>query len=151
MHGKRFNPNNKEKGSFRERFHHYCKTVIYHGAHNLAYRKGRQLLNEWGDKLWFADMDEILWEDDYGDLFAEILPVKGENIKVYNEELADMLMRLQKRKREILLMFFFLDKSLDEIARELEISYETVKSTKSKAIRELRKGAGDKDGKKGKR
>ena len=152
MQGKRFNPKNKkEKGSFRERFHHYCKTVIYHGAYNLAYRKARQLLREWGENLGEISPDQMLWEDDHSDLYAETLSVRGEDIKVHSEELANMLMRLQERKREILLMFFFLDKSLDEIAEELEVSYETVKSTKSKAIKDLRKGVGDKFGNNGKR
>ena len=54
-------------------------------------------------------------------------------------------MKLQNRKREIVLMFFMLEMTLDEIAEELGLEYETVKSTKSKAIREMRKGAADED------
>ena len=38
-------------------------------------------------------------------------------------------------------MYYLLDMTLEEIANELGIEYETVKSTKSKAIKELRKGA----------
>ena len=36
-------------------------------------------------------------------------------------------------------MYYLLDMTLEEIAHELGIEYETVKSTKSKAIKELRK------------
>ena len=41
----------------------------------------------------------------------------------------------------VALMYYLLDMTLEEIANELGIEYETVKSTKSKAIKELRKGA----------
>ncbi|HCM91920.1 MAG TPA: hypothetical protein DIS78_05075 [Lachnospiraceae bacterium] len=92
-----------------------------------------------------ADPEQVLTEDDYGDLYSYRLSVRGEKVLIRNEKLAEMLMRLQARKREILLMFYMLDMDLDKIAEKLGIAYETAKSTKSKAIGELRKGVKKKD------
>ena len=50
--------------------------------------------------------------------------------------------------REILLLNEIIGLSLGEIAEELGVEYETVKSTKSKAMRDLRKGAARKNEKK---
>ena len=146
MKGKRFNPKDK-RGSFGVRFNHYCKTVIFRAAHNLVHKQARYLIRQWGYCKEEADPEEMCREDEYEELYSVTLPVRGKKVLISSERLADMLMGLQERKREILIMSFFMDMSLEEIAKELGVRYETVKSTKSKAIRELRKGAGDGDGK----
>lgn len=133
-----FDPDYK-KGSLRDRFDRYCKRTIYNVAHNLVYMQTQFLIHQYGADD--VDPDLLTREDDYSDLYAYRLSVRGREVMIQNERLARMLMRLQARKREILLMSFMLDMNLGEIAEELGIEYETVKSTKSKAIRELRKGA----------
>ncbi len=142
MSGYEFDPGDK-KGSLRDRFDFYCKEVIYHAAHNLVRKQTHYLLFQFGGED--IDPDELIREDDYESLFAAKMSVRGKEVIVRNEELAKRLMKLQNRKREIVLMFFMLEMTLDEIAEELGLEYETVKSTKSKAIREMRKGAADED------
>ena len=137
MSGYEFDPKDK-KGSFRDRFDRYCKRTIYNVAHNLVYKQTQYLIFQYG-----ADDVDPNWltrDDNHGDLYAVKLSVRGRDVLIHDEELAKMLMKLQDRKREILLMSFMLDMTLDEISSELGIEYETAKSTKSKAIRELRKG-----------
>ncbi len=138
MSGYEFDPGDK-KGSLRDRFDFYCKEVIYHAAHNLVYKQTQYLIRQFGNGE--IDPDELMHEDDHSNLFAERMSVRGKEVFVHDEDLVKMLMKLQARKREILLMNFMLDMSLEEIAEELGLEYETVKSTKSKAIREIRKGA----------
>ncbi len=125
---------------FRDR---YCKKTIYNAAHNLVLMQTQFLILQYGADD--ADPEQVLTEDDYGDLYSYRLSVRGEKVLIRNEKLAEMLMRLQARKREILLMFYMLDMDLDKIAEKLGIAYETAKSTKSKAIGELRKGVKKKD------
>lgn len=84
-------------------------------------------------------------EDDIG---AVTLSVRGYEITLHDPELAELVMELQTRKREILLLNEIIGLSLGEIAEELGVEYETVKSTKSKAMRDLRKGAARKNEKK---
>ena len=138
MSGYEFDPGDK-KGSLRDRFDFYCKEVIYHAAHNLVYKQTQYLIHQFTNGE--TDLEEMLHEDDHVNIFGIKLSVRGKEVFVRDEELAKMLMKLQARKREILLMNYMLDMTLDEIAEELGLKYETVKSTKSKAIREIRKGA----------
>lgn len=136
MNGDEFDPNDK-KGSLRDKFDRYCKKTIYNAAHNLVYKQTRFLIYQYGaDEV---DPDWVIQDDNHDDQYAFRLSVRGREVKIQDEGLMKMLMKLQERKREILLMSFMLDMTLGEIAEELGIEYETVKSTKSKAIRELRK------------
>ena len=81
----------------------------------------------------------------YDSLLAEKILVRGRVVNINDEQLAELLNHLQTRKREILLMSFMLGMPNEEIAAELKISKNTVKVTKSNAIRELKKGAACKD------
>lgn len=59
-------------------------------------------------------------------------------ILIEDESLADALMGLQDKKREIILLNAAFGYSLSEIAGELDLKYDTVKRYKSNAMRELR-------------
>ena len=142
MKGEEFNPKNT-KGSLRERFDSYCKRVIYHAAYNTVHKQERYLFYQWsGEGAELEKMQEVI-EDDIG---AVKLSVR--DVTLHDPDLAELVMELQARKREILLLNEIIGMSLTEIATELGVEYETVKSTKSKAMRDLRKGAARKNGKK---
>lgn len=138
MSGYEFDPRDKD-GSLRDRFDCYCKEVICRAAHNLAYKEAQYLIRHYGGGE--INPAVLLHEDEHNDLYAVKMSVRGKDVLIGDERLIRMLPKLQKRKREILLMYYLLEMTLDEIADELGLEYETVKSTKSKAIRELRKGA----------
>lgn len=138
MSGYEFDPNDKD-GSLRDRFDCYCKEVIRRAAHNLAYKEAQFLIRHYGGGE--IDPAVLVHEDEHGNLYATRMSVRGKDVLIGDERLVRMLPKLQERKREILLMYYLLDMTLEEIADELGLEYETVKSTKSKAIRELRKGA----------
>ena len=144
MKGEEFNPKNT-KGSLRERFDSYCKRVIYHAAYNTVHKQERYLFYQWsGEGAELEKMQEVI-EDDIG---AVKLSVRGYDVTLHDPDLAELVMELQARKREIFLLNEIIGMSLTEIATELGVEYETVKSTKSKAMRDLRKGAARKNGKK---
>lgn len=134
MEGSEFNP--KDKRSLQERFDMYCRWVIYHGTHNTVDKQTTYLKRQWSgsdiepDKL--AEEDERIITD------AVEIMVREHKVVFHDKELADLVLSLQARKREILLLSEVLDYTLKEIASELNLAYETVKSTKSKALRELR-------------
>ena len=131
------------KGNLGKRFDHFCKEVIYHAAHNEVYKQMKYLCRQWGgDNL---DVDKIEHDEMYDSLLAEKILVRGRVVNINDEQLAELLNHLQTRKREILLMSFMLGMPNEEIAAELKISKNTVKVTKSNAIRELKKGAACKD------
>lgn len=138
MSGYEFDPKDKD-GSLKDRFDCYCKEVIYRAAHNLAYKQAQYLILHFGGGE--IDPTAMLHEDEHSDLYSVKISVRGRDVLIGDERLIKMLPKLQKRKREILLMYYLLDMTLYEIAKELGLEYETVKSTKSKAIKELKKGA----------
>lgn len=72
---------------------------------------------------------------------ATKIKVGEHEVFMTDPEMVELLYKLQSRKREILLLSEVLDYTLNEIADELNLAYETVKSTKSKALRELRREA----------
>ncbi len=60
-----------------------------------------------------------------------------------HREVLSALRQLPDRQREVLVLRFFLDLPEPEIARSMEISLGTVKSTKSRALRALARLLGD--------
>ena len=105
----------------------------------LVFKQAQYLILHFGGGE--IDPSMMMHEDEHDNLYAVKMTVRGKDVFIGDERLAKLLPKLQKRKREILLMYYLLDMTLEEIANELGIEYETVKSTKSKAIKELRKGA----------
>lgn len=94
-----FDPKDIERiRRFRDRFDRYCKKTIYNAAHNLVLMQTQFLILQYGADD--ADPEQVLTEDDYGDLYAYRLSVRGKEVLIRNEKLAEMLMRLQARKRE---------------------------------------------------
>ena len=136
MSGYEFDPKDKD-GSLRDRFDCYCKEVIGRAAHNLVFKQAQYLILHFGGGE--IDPSMMMHEDEHDNLYAVKMTVRGKDVFIGHERLAKLLPKLQKRKREILLMYYLLDMTLEEIANELGVEYETVKSTKSKAIKELRK------------
>ncbi len=72
------------------------------------------------------------------------IPAGGMVVLIKNEELAEALMELPDTKREVILLSAALGYSLSEIAVWMNLKYDTVKSYKSNAMRELRGKVGDK-------
>ena len=136
-----YNFNHKNKGSLQARFDSYCKKVIYHSVYNTVNRQTSYLMKNWGTS--YFEEDGI--QDDIGvDFDAVQIAVGNHVVMIHDSELADAILMLQKRKQEIVLLNEILGYSLSEIAKMLGITYESVKSAKSKAFREMRKGAEEK-------
>ena len=74
----------------------------------------------------FCELPEIVVEnlavwDDY-DTDYTIFNVCGNDIRVYDDELAEALKQLSERNRETLLMYYFLEMNNEEIAKKQNIS-----------------------------
>ena len=74
----------------------------------------------------FCELPEIIVEkftvwDDYETDYT-IFNVCGNDIRVYDDELAEALKKLSDRNRENLLMYYFLEMNNEEIARVQNIS-----------------------------
>lgn len=134
-----------ELESLQHKFEAYCKKTVNHGVSNIMRDFVRYCRNYNG--ISYEEAEEILCSMDKTSLDATELHVGGTSITIKDDELVSALMQLQNRKREVLLLSVALGYSLMEIANELQITYETAKSTKAKALKEM-KGKGRKHGRK---
>ena len=79
----------------------------------------RPLYDEYGN-VYIVVENLAVW-DDY-DTDYTIFNVCGNDIRVYDDELAEALKQLSERNRETLLMYYFLEMNNEEIAKKQNIS-----------------------------
>ena len=130
-----FCPNELE--SLQHKFDTYCKKTVKNGTSNIIRNYIRYCKNY--DGISYEEVEEILGDMEKVSFYGTELLVGKTSIVIEDEELAQSLMQLQSRKREVLLLSVALGYSLMEIANELQITYETVKSTKAKALKEMKR------------
>lgn len=84
------------------------------------------------------EMDQLSTNDDY-DLESETFRVLDYDVKVRDELIAEALKGLTKRKREVILLSFFLGMSDTEIGSELHLGNSTVHEHRIKSLGMLKK------------
>jgi DNA-directed RNA polymerase specialized sigma24 family protein len=124
-------------------FDSFAKSVINYCARDVVEKvaKGKEREKEIQQALFLEERDPA-FEDLVRLLEGESFVVEGDLILIQNEMLAEALRKTQKRKREVILLFAY-GYNLDEISEKLKITYETAKSTKSKALKEIRSTYGE--------
>jgi RNA polymerase sigma-70 factor (sigma-E family) len=101
----------------------YVRSCVLNGCRTVL-RRTRTRDIEWRDQPWAAS--------------AEAAVVSSED----RREVMQALRRLPDRQREVLVLRFYLDLSDAEIARDMEISPGTVRSTASRALTALGRSLG---------
>ena len=91
----------------------------------------------------FCELPEIVVEnlavwDDY-DTDYTIFNVCGNDIRVYDDELAEALKQLSERNRETLLMYYFLEMTESEIANLQKITQSGVFRNRHHALETMKK------------
>ena len=104
------------------RFESCLKKVVRHIVKD--YQQGLKRRKD--KEIPFCELPEIIDEkftvwDDYETDYT-IFNVCGNDIRVYDDELAEALKKLSDRNRENLLMYYFLEMNNEEIARVQNIS-----------------------------
>lgn len=132
----------REKDIVRKKFCVYCIKVLHGEA--LNYFHELNTIHKY--EINFSEMSE----NDLRKLYiytenrdADILYIMDTRIAIYDEEIYKALMKLPKRKRQIILMIFFMDMTEKEIAQCLKIVQSTVhyhKDNSLKILKELLKG-----------
>ena len=98
------------------RFESCLKKVVRHVVKDYQ----KKLKRGQKEETLFCELPEIVVEnlavwDDY-DTDYTIFNVCGNDIRVYDDELAEALKQLSERNRETLLMYYFLEMNNEEIA-----------------------------------
>ena len=119
-------------------FDAFCKKVIRNEAINihkhLAARAERDLSLS---ALSNADLSALYYEDTYH-LYHRIYYVQDKPVRVCDPVLGELLQFLTPQRRDVLLLYFFLDYSDADIARLLRISSPAVSARKTVALRKLK-------------
>lgn len=117
-----------------------CLKMVVRGVLS-DYRK--ELKRRKNKETLFCELPDIIVEklavwDDYDSNYT-IFDVCGNEIRVFDDELADALGKLSERNRENLLMYYFLDMSDTEIAKIQNISRSGVFQNRHHALEFIKK------------
>lgn len=117
----------------------YCKKILKNEAINI--QKHNQYLNSKQvslSNLTPEQQNELCIYDEYSTDYWNF-KVLEYDIAVRNELLAEALQQLPEKKRDIVLLSYFLDYSDVEIAELLNIVRRTVNDQRHKALKDLKK------------
>ena len=120
-------------------FDSFCKKVLKYEARNY-YGEMKRLRNK---EVSFSELSEqelkqLSTTDKYF-VFEQIFNVLGNDIIVNNESIAEALKNLPERKRDIILLSYFLELSDGEIGEKLNLIRATVQYQRTSTLRELKK------------
>ena len=127
---------------YREHIEHtfnaFCKIVLYHAALGV-YKKLRkkQQFEVSLDYLCEFDFEPVTTTDEY--FVPTSFTVHGKTVIVESEQLAAALSRLPEKRREVLLLWYYLGYSDEEIGKICGISRSAVFRRRKIALRLLRK------------
>ena len=123
-------------------FNAFCKIALYHAALG-AYKKIRkkQQFEVSLDYLREFDFEPVTTTDEYFVKYdiPTAFTVRGETVIVESELLAAALLRLPEKRREVLLLWYYLGYSDEEIGKICGISRSAVFRRRKIALRLLRK------------
>lgn len=134
--------NNEQYREHIERtFNAFCKIVLYHSALGV-YKKIRrkQQFEVSLDYLREFDFESVTTTDEYfmKCYVPTTFTVRGKTVIVESEQLAAALSRLPEKRREVLLLWYYLGYSDEEIGKMCGISRSAVFRRRKIALRLLR-------------
>ena len=130
--------NRQEKEIVRRKFCTYCIKVLHGEALNYLDELDRQREREViFSELLQKDLDALYSCDDYD--MADYFTVMGRQVPDHNEWISMALKKLPVKKREIILMLYFLNMTEKEIADCLKLVQSTIHYHKDDSLRLLRK------------
>lgn len=120
-------------------FNKFCYTVIKHEGINAIHEKARRIRNEINFSSVAPAILEQLSADDRYDIESRVFYVQSIiPILVIDGLLAEALSLLVNPLREVVLLHYFLDLKLPDIALLLKIPYSTVKYRLAAALARLK-------------
>jgi len=119
-------------------FDSFCKKVMKNEAKNYHVQIKRQRERE----VSFSDLSEKefnqLYTEDHYFVTEQIFNVLGRDVIVSDETIAEALQSLPERKRDIILLSYFLDLSDREIGEKLNMLRATVQYQRTSTLKQLK-------------
>ena len=135
--GENVKPNSHEQ-SKRHAFDSFCKKILKHEARDYY----DELKSQRNREVSFSDlsakeMDELYTEDRYF-VTEQIFNVLGLDIIVTDDVIAEALQSLPERRRDIILLSYFLELSDREIGDKLNMLRSTVQYQRASTLQQLK-------------
>ena len=128
-----------QKETVQHEFDRLCRMVLRGEAidydNHIAWRSKHETSLSWlseSQERQLGVLDEYPCERFY-------FQVQGYTIPIRSEILANALVKLSEKKRDIILLAYFLDKTDQEIADKLDMVRYTVQRRRAKSLKELKK------------
>lgn len=120
-----------------QQFHNFCMTILRNETRDIYREYARQKKHE--KFLEDLTLEELLELSVSDELKKPTVFVVGENfVLVRNEALALALEQLTAKKREFILLYFFLNKTDQEIAELYDMIRQTVTYQRKSILKQLR-------------
>lgn len=125
--------------TIEHQFDSFCKTVLRNQARNL-YHEMKNRSNRFIslEQLTQAQLNQLSVSDDYESNYI-IITTHNYDIQIENALIATALCSLSKKKKDIILLSFFLNMTNVDIAERLNLAESTVHYHKKIALKELKK------------
>ena len=126
-----------EQKKIEQQFHNFCLTVLKHEASNIHKAYERQKEHE--KSLDDLSMEELLeLSTGIGWTPAYVFSVGEDDVPVADEALVCALQKLSQYKRDIILQYFFLEKTEEEIGRAFNRARQTIHYQKNNILKQLK-------------
>ena len=129
--------NETQKRRIEQQFHNYCLTVLQNAACDIYRQYERQRAKE----KFFDDLtpNELLGLSIGLENVSDISMMIGTlEIPIYDEVLAKALQQLSQYKREIILYYFFLEKTEAEIAKIYNRTQQSINYQRKAILKQLK-------------
>ena len=118
-------------------FDSFCKKVLKNAAINCfheikRHREREQFFSELTKKEW----QQIYMEDEYK-LERYVFQVLGQEVGVKNLLIAKALRNLPEKKRNVILMYYYLEMTETEIAEQMDLGQSTINYHRINSLKEL--------------
>lgn len=135
--GENVKPNSYEQ-SKRHAFDSFCKKILKHEARDYYDELKRQRNREVSfSDLSVKEMEQLHTEDKYF-VVEQIFNVLGLDVIVTDDVIAEALQSLPERKRDIILLSYFLELSDRKIGDKLNMLRTTVQYQRTSTLRQLK-------------
>ena len=132
-------PSSKDEMTIRHQFDRLCQMALKGEAVNyykhMDYRRKHEVtFSELSEK----ELSKLFTMDEYGTEYHHF-EVHGYDIEVKNTLIAEALKELTERKRNVILLSYFMEMSDADIAREMNLVRSTIHEHRTRSLEILRK------------
>ena len=118
-------------------FDSFCKTVLKNAAIDCF----REIRKHREKELFFSELTKKEWqqlymEDEY-QLDSYIFQVLGQEVEVRNFLVANALKHLSEKKRNVILMYYYLEMTELEIAEKMHLRQSTINYHRTDSLKDL--------------